>query len=100
MSTEIIRWKQLTEYKKELKDKIKLFTDLFEEFQDDNCLPLEECVEEGWNEERLKVEFGNMFRLVDDINRIKAQILIEKKEVELYNIQLCINSLKERFKPK
>ena len=92
--------KQLTEYKKELKDKIKLFTDLFEEFQDDHCLPLEEYVEEGWDEERFKVEFGNIFRLVDDINRIKAQILIEKKEVELYNIQLCINSLKERFKPK
>ena len=92
--------KQLTEYKKELKDKITLFSNLFEAFQEDGCLPLEEYLEEGWNEERLKVEFGNMFRLVDDINRIKAQILIEKKEVELYNIQLCINSLKERFKPK
>tara|TARA_R110000782_G_scaffold16896_1_gene47923 strand:+ start:179 stop:481 length:303 start_codon:yes stop_codon:yes gene_type:complete len=86
--------------KKELKDKIKLFTDLFEAFQDDHCLPLEEYVEEGWDEERFKVEFGNIFRLVDDINRIKARILIKKKEIELYNIQQCINSLKERFNPK
>lgn len=106
MPTEII-WdttetdrKQLAEYKKELKDKIKLFSDLFEEFQDDHCLPLEEYVEEGWDEERFKVEFGNIFRLVDDINRIKSKFLIIKKEIELEYLQKSINGLKERFNPK